>query len=110
MEEALNGYGLKASQQENAKSLIHHWVEVAANQADGAVAVPKQAETSLSFEPVGMERRCVLNSWSKEEVRAVIHYEWAAEYQKQKFITASGSLWARCDVEANGAEMVSHIQ
>lgn len=24
-----------------------------------------------------MERRCVLNSWSKEEVRAVIRYEWA---------------------------------
>ncbi|GFR16304.1 histone-lysine N-methyltransferase SETMAR [Trichonephila clavata] len=24
-----------------------------------------------------MERRCVLNSWSKEEVTAVIHYEWA---------------------------------
>ncbi|GFQ91155.1 HTH_48 domain-containing protein [Trichonephila clavata] len=24
-----------------------------------------------------MERRCVLNSFSKEEVRAVIRYEWA---------------------------------
>ncbi|GFY52200.1 histone-lysine N-methyltransferase SETMAR [Trichonephila inaurata madagascariensis] len=24
-----------------------------------------------------MERKCVLNSWSKEEVRAVIRYEWA---------------------------------
>ncbi|GFQ97567.1 HTH_48 domain-containing protein [Trichonephila clavata] len=24
-----------------------------------------------------MERRCVLNSWSKEEARAVIRYEWA---------------------------------
>ncbi|GFY67756.1 histone-lysine N-methyltransferase SETMAR [Trichonephila inaurata madagascariensis] len=24
-----------------------------------------------------MERRCVLNSWSKEEVRVVIRYEWA---------------------------------
>ncbi|GFY66706.1 histone-lysine N-methyltransferase SETMAR [Trichonephila inaurata madagascariensis] len=24
-----------------------------------------------------MERKCVLNSWSKKEVRAVIRYEWA---------------------------------
>ncbi|GFY40289.1 histone-lysine N-methyltransferase SETMAR [Trichonephila inaurata madagascariensis] len=32
-----------------------------------------------------MERRCVLNSWSKEEVRAVIRYEWARGVSGTKF-------------------------
>ncbi|GFY51938.1 hypothetical protein TNIN_299251 [Trichonephila inaurata madagascariensis] len=46
----------------------------------------------------------------KEEGEAFIRYEWARGVSGTKFITPRGSLWARCDVEANGAEMVSHIQ
>ena len=44
MEEALNGYGRKVTQQENAQVTDYHWVEVAANQPDSAVAVPAQSE------------------------------------------------------------------
>ncbi len=55
-----------------------YWVSFDRDPADGAVAVPAQSgDEPLPLGPVNMERRCVLNSWSKEEVRAVVRYEFA---------------------------------
>ncbi|CAL1278744.1 unnamed protein product [Larinioides sclopetarius] len=60
--------------------MIHYWADFVHDQADGVVAVPLQIrDQPLSLVLVGMERRCVLNSWSNEEVRAVIRYEWVCE-------------------------------
>ncbi|GFR19807.1 HTH_48 domain-containing protein [Trichonephila clavata] len=52
----------------------------------------RKAETS-------MERRRVLNSWSKEEVRAVIRYEWARG--------VSGTEIHNCLVEVYGPGVMS---
>ncbi|GFR31477.1 hypothetical protein TNCT_250891 [Trichonephila clavata] len=70
----------------------------------------RKAETSPHLSPGRYGEKVRFEFVAKGEMRAVIRYEWAVEYQEQKFITASWKSMGRCDVEANGAEMVSHIQ
>lgn len=46
--------------------------------SDGAIVEPVlSGDGPFILVPVEMERRCVFNSWSTEEVRNVVRYEWA---------------------------------
>lgn len=54
-----------------------------------------------------MERKCVLNSLSKEEKRAVIRYEWTREESGAEIHKRLVEVYGvRSDIEANGAEIV----
>ncbi|GFR33519.1 HTH_48 domain-containing protein [Trichonephila clavata] len=67
-----------------------------------------------------MERRCVLNLWSKEEVRAVIRYEWARGVSgteiRNRLVEVYGPgvmskqmVWRWCRTFSDGRQQVEDI-
>ncbi|GFY61690.1 histone-lysine N-methyltransferase SETMAR [Trichonephila inaurata madagascariensis] len=79
MEEALNGYGRKATQQENAQvtdTPLGRGRCKSSRWCCCSACAKRRPASHLSLGRYG-EKVCFEFVWSKEEVRAVIRYEWA---------------------------------
>ncbi|GFR05629.1 HTH_48 domain-containing protein [Trichonephila clavata] len=69
---------------------------------------------------LSMERRCILNSWSKEEVRAVVRYEWGCGVSGTEIhnrlvevygpgVMSKQMVWRWCRTFSDGRQQVEDI-